>query len=315
MKGVILDADSLGNINLEPIINCFDSCDVHPTTADHEISQRIAPANVVLSNKIQLDKSALNQAKNLQFISVMATGTNNIDLSAAANQGIQVSNARAYSTPSVVQHTINLMLTLSTNLPNYLRDVKEGAWHKSNVFTMLHHPIIELSGKTLGIIGYGDLGSNVSVIAKAFGMDIKIAARNKGESSANRLDLNTLLPSVDFLSLHCPLTESNANLINSQTLSLMKPTAFLINTARGGLVNSEDLISALKNGLIAGAAIDVLNHEPPNLNDPLLKANLQNLLITPHNAWGALESRERLVVQMKENIECYKQGKPIRLVN
>ena len=313
MKGVILDADSLGDIDLSPITDCFEVCAVHASTKTGEVSSRIQAADVVLSNKIPLPAAMLSQANQLKYISIMATGTNNVDLIAARKIGIPVSNAIAYATPSVVQHTVSLMLCLSTNISGYIADVRAGSWQQSSVFTLLSRPIAELSGKTLGIIGYGELGRNVALVAEAFGMKILIASRR---SEPGRLAIEKLLPEVDYLSLHCPLTTENANLIDMATLAMMKPTAFLINTARGGLVNSADLVKALETGVIAGAAIDVLNSEPPTDDEPLIQANhLQNLLLTPHNAWGAIESRQRLVVQMQENIQSFIQGHPVRLVN
>lgn len=211
------------------------------------------------------------------------------------------------STPSVVQHTITLMLALSTNLIAYQKNIKAHAWQQSNVFCLLDHPIQELSGKTLGILGYGDLGRSVADVARAFGMNILVCERPGSKSAATkeRIAWQQMLPQVDYLSLHCPLTPDNEQIVDTSALALMKPTAFLINTARGGLVNSLDLITALKKGVIRGAGIDVLNTEPPSTDEVLLAEDLPNLVITPHNAWAARESRERLLLQMAENIlEC-----------
>ncbi|MFT7684757.1 MAG: glycerate dehydrogenase [Candidatus Azotimanducaceae bacterium] len=306
MKGVILDANSLGEIDLTPIVSSLDNWDVYGTTKPEDVALRITHADVVLSNKVFLSERVLCSAENLKLISIMATGVNNVDLHATKKLNIKVCNAIAYATPSVAQHTINLMLSLSTNLLEYLLDTRAGMWQKSDVFCRLDRPIIEMSGKKLGIIGYGELGKSVAKIARAFGMEILLS---------REMPLPLLLASVDYLSLHCPLTEDNAYMINKQTLALMKPSAFLINTARGGLVNSTDLIEALEKGIINGAAIDVLEIEPAAENEVLLAANhLKNLLITPHNAWGAVESRNRLVVQMRENIDAFLAGEPIRLV-
>ncbi|MBV1879708.1 MAG: glycerate dehydrogenase [Pseudomonadales bacterium] len=313
MKGVVLDTDTLGSVDISPIINCFSQHSVYTSATNEDIHRKIHGARALVVNKTRLTKSIIHQAKELQFISIMATGTNNVDLDAARAQNIAVSNALAYATPSVVQHTLNLMLNLATQLPRYLIDVDQGKWQQSPVFTLLDHPIVELQGKTLGIVGFGELGSNVAKVAQAFGMQTLIAGR---KNQSNRLPLKILLPKVDYLSLHCPLTAENTNLINQQTLQLMKPTAFLINTARGGLVNSDDLVAALKNGIIQGAAIDVLTTEPPTNNDPLIQArHLPNLILTPHNAWGSIEARHRLVLQTQENIQAFQKGKPIRLVN
>ncbi len=315
MRGVILDADSLGqDIDLTPVTSLLQSWEVYPSTLPAEVADRIAGADVVLSNKIRLDSSNLPETGSLRFVSVMATGTNNIDFNAAASRNIQVSNAVGYATPSVVQHTLTLLLNLTTNMPRYLADVAGGAWQQSNVFCRLDYPIGEIAGKTLGIVGYGELGSNVARAAEALGMNILISERPGAAVRAGRAAFESVLGNADFISLHCPLTDDTAEMINANTLGQMKPGAFLINTARGGLVNSADLIEALKTGRIAGAAIDVLNAEPPGDNE-LLLTNLPNLLVTPHNAWGAIESRTRLVQQMRENIEGFIAGAPIRLVS
>lgn len=306
MKGVILDASSLGDVDLEPITACLDQWKIYPFTRQDQLESRIADADIILTNKIELNKKMLSHSPQLKFISVMATGTNNIDLLAAETLNIPVSNAIAYATPSVVQHTINLMLTLSTHLVEYVNDTRKGLWQQSESFCRLDHPIVELSGKKLGIIGYGELGKNVAKVAKAFGMEIILARETP---------LSQLLANVDYLSLHCPLNDQTAMMINKTTLSQMKPSAFLINTARGGLVNSKDLVEALEKGLIAGAAVDVLSIEPADDKEPLIRANqLKNLLITPHNAWGAIESRNRLVKQTKENIDGFLRGELVRQV-
>ena len=316
MHGVMLDAESLGNIDLSELTSHFTSCDVFPTTVSTDIQQRIANAEVVLTNKIQLDAAAIGSAAKLKLICVLATGTNNVDLIAASKHKIPVCNAVGYGTPSVAQHTINLMLNLATQQIQYQADVREGLWQQSKVFTRLDHPIIELSGKTLGIVGHGELGSAVARLGRAFGMEILLAARTNTDATDTRLPLKDLLPQVDFLSLHCPLTADTENLINASSLALMKPGAFLINTARGGLVDSNALVAALSEGRLAGAAIDVLNQEPPGDDEPLLQhLHLKNLIVTPHNAWGAIESRRRLIKQTQENIRAFLAGKLIRCVN
>ncbi|MFT7222400.1 MAG: glycerate dehydrogenase [Candidatus Azotimanducaceae bacterium] len=217
-----------------------------------------------------------------------------------------------------MQHTLSLILTLSTNLHRYLRDVKEGLWQQSPVFTMLDHPIVEISGKTLGIVGYGELGRHVAIAAKALGLNILVSERqavSEPNVRSGRCTFNDVLEQSDYLSLHCPLSTETAHMMNTVTLSQMKPTAFLINTARGGLIDSLALIEALEKNTIAGAAIDVLDVEPPTNDEPLLhQSHLSNLLITPHNAWGAVESRTRLVSQMRENIEAFLAGAPVRQV-
>jgi len=314
MLGVILDADSLGNdVDLSPITSLLDEWQVYPFTRPIEVADRIAGADIVLSNKIRLEESNLGRADQLKFVSVIATGTNNIDLPAMEKRGVVVSNARGYGTPSVVQHTLTMILTLSTNLHRYLRDVNSGEWQKSDVFCLLHHPIQEISGKQLGIVGHGELGKAVAAAAEALGMSVVISERPGAEPRSGRLAFEEVLSTSDYISLHCPLTEDNAHMINKDTLALMKPGAFLVNTARGGLVHSADLVAALKEGVIEGAAIDVLDREPPPADEPLLES-LSNLIVSPHNAWGAIESRTRLIMQTRENIEGFLKGEPVRVV-
>jgi glycerate dehydrogenase len=316
MKGVILDANSLGKgeVDLSPVTDLLDEWQVFGTTTPDMTARRIKGASVVLSNKIVLDERLLRTTPGLELVSIMATGTNNVDLDAARNSGVVVSNAVAYATPSVVQHTINLMLALATNIASYISDVRSGDWQQAGAFCMLDHPISELSGKTLGIVGYGELGTNVAQVARAFGMEVLIAQR-PGSNEKGRLPLDSLLRQVDYLSLHCPLTSETENLININSLAAMKKTAFLINTARGGLVNTTDLLAALDSGVIAGAAIDVLNTEPPLPDDPMTNSGLHNLIVTPHNAWAAIESRQRLVKQMADNIQAFLSGHPLRVVS
>ena len=314
MIGVILDADSLGrDIDLSPVTDLLDDWQVYPSTLPEETPTRIAGADVVLSNKIRLDAENLAGSR-VRYISVMATGTNNVDLAWAASNQIQVSNAVAYATPSVVQHTISLILALSTNLPAYVNDVRAGRWQQSNVFCLLDHPIQEIAGKKLGIIGHGELGGAVARVAEALGMTILVSERPGDEPRTGRVAFERVIAESDYLSLHCPLTESNHHVINAGVLAAMKPSAFLINTARGGLVDSAALLSALHSNSIAGAAIDVLDAEPAKQDEPLI-TQMNNLLVTPHNAWGAIESRTRLVSQMKENIEGFLAANPPRLVN
>jgi len=310
MRGVILDADSLGkDMDLTPITDRFSEIEVYGSTLPRELASRIAQVEVILTNKIRLERADLEQSQKLKLISVMATGTNNIDLEYCAKNNIAVCNAQGYSTASVVQHTIGLMLALSTNMIDYHGDVRAGKWQQSKVFCLLDHPIQELAGKKLGILGYGELGRTVASIARAFGMEVLVSRRpgsdSPKQSGIDRIEWNELTPQVDYLSLHCPLTPDNEDIVNAAVLKSMKPTSFLINTARGGLVNSQDLITSLRSGQIGGAAIDVLNQEPARQDEPLLTGDIPHLIVTPHNAWAARESRQRLIIQMKENILAY----------
>jgi glycerate dehydrogenase len=315
MFGVVLDADSLGkDVDLTPVTQLLDDWQVHPFTTPEQVAERIKAATVVLTNKIVLDEASLSSAPALEFISVMATGTNNIDFLATASRGIKVSNALAYGTPSVVQHTLALILNLSTSFHQYQASVRSGDWQASDVFCLLDHPIREIAGKQLGIVGYGELGKAVGTAAEALGMKIVVSEHPGREPREGRTKFEEVLRTSDYISLHCPLNDATLRIINVDTLALMKQDAFLINTARGGLVDPDDLISCLQAGNIAGAAIDVLEQEPPDMDDPLLK-DIPNLIVTPHNAWAAIESRTRLIQQTRENVEGFLKGTPVRLVN
>jgi len=314
MLGVILDADSIGkDADLTPVTQLLDDWQVYPFTTPEQVAERIKAATVVLTNKIVLNETSLSSAPALKFVSVMATGTNNIDLLATASRGVLVSNAIAYGTPSVVQHTLALILNLSTSFHQYQTSVRRGDWQASNVFCLLDHPIREITSKQLGIVGYGELGKAVGTAAAALGMKIVVSEHPGEKTREGRTNFEEVLRTSDYISLHCPLNDVTSRIINAETLALMKQDAFLINTARGGLIDPDDLVICLQAGNIAGAAIDVLDQEPPNPDDPLLK-NIPNLIVTPHNAWGAIESRSRLIQQTRENIEGFLTGIPLRLV-
>lgn len=320
-KGVILDAASLGsNIDLTRLTNSVSDCDVHAITQDHEVIERIRDADVVMTNKVKLNHAIFEKSPNLKLIVVLATGTNNIDLQAAKQHGITVCNIVRYGAATVAQHTLMLMLALSTRVLDYVDDVKKGRWEQSPFFCLLHHPIVELAGKTLGIVGYGELGQSVAKLAEALGMRVLIASR-VGEknrlSKEPRVSLDELLPQVDVLSLHCPLTVQTQHLINAQRLSLMKPTAFLINTARGALIDNQALITALVTGQLGGAAIDVLDVEPPPADHPLLQAakkGVPNLILTPHCAWASEEARQRLIDQAAQVVSAFREGRAINVI-
>jgi glycerate dehydrogenase len=221
-----------------------------------------------------------------------------------------VCNSRGYGTASVVQHALALILALSVRLPEYRATVAAGRWQASPVFCLLDHPIAELAGRVLGIVGFGTLGRGVASVASALGMDVRVAQRPGGEPQENRVPLASLLPMVDVLSLHCPLTEHTHGLIGAAELRAMKPTALLINTARGALVDEGALADALRTGEIAGAGVDVLSVEPPPPDHPLLAPDVPNLILTPHIAWAARESRQRLADDVAANIEAFIAGEP-----
>jgi glycerate dehydrogenase len=314
--GVILDEETLGDgLDLSPLLDALPHWDRHPISDQSQIVERIADADVVVLNKVELDRAIIDAAPKLKLIALAATGSNNVDLIAARERGIAVCNVTAYGTPAVSQHVFALLLALATRLFDYRQAVRDGRWSESAHFCLFDYPIVELAGKTLGIVGYGELGRGVAKLADAFGMRVLIAQRPGGEAQADRIPLAELLPQVDALSLHCPLNDATRGLIGADELALMKPSAFLINTARGGIVDEQALADALRTGKLAGAGFDVLSSEPPKLDNPLLAADVPNLIVTPHTAWAARESRQRVVEQVALNIRCFLDGAPRNLLN
>lgn len=317
MRAVYLDYASLDKNDLDFIAlhAVYDELSLYEATQPAELLARVQHVDVIISNKVMIDAQTMQQCPNLKLILISATGTNNIDLVQAAKQGVTVCNCQGYGTAAVAQHTLMLMLNLATSFRQYDQAVQLGEWNKASQFCLLDYPIIELSGKTLGIVGYGELGQAVANLARAFGMNIQIAALPNRPAGAERVAFAELLPQVDFLSLHCPLTDETRDLIDADALAKMKSSAFLINCARGGVVNETALAEALKARVIAGAATDVLTVEPPTNGNVLLDASIPNLIITPHSAWGSIDARQRIVQQMVENTEAFKSGQPIRKVN
>jgi glycerate dehydrogenase len=315
MRAVFLDRDSLDRSDLDfsPAEAHVDRLEYHAQTAPAQVAERIRGFDIVIVNKVPIEREALEQARP-KLICVVATGVNNIDLAACRELSTPIANCRGYGTDTVAQHTLSLMLALATGLLSYHSAVRAGAWQQSTQFCLLDYPIIELAGKTLGIVGLGTLGGRVAQLGEALSMNVLIAQRPGGPAQADRLPLSELLPRVDVLSLHCPLTESTRNLIGAAELALMKPTAFLINTARGGLVDEQALVQALRGGRLGGAGFDVLTQEPPRAGNPLLAPDVPNLILTPHSAWGAREARQRIITQLAENIQAWRAGNPIRLV-
>ena len=305
-RSVFLDAETLGLDSLDTrALNQLNlSLTCYQQTSEANLLARIADADIILVNKVQLEGASLCHAPHLKYIGVTATGTNNIDLEYCKKNGIRVQNVEGYGTDSVAQHTLMLLLNLATNFSQYQRDIKAGRWSKSPHFCLSQYDVMELAGKHAVIVGHGELGKRVEGLFKALGMQVSIAAR-PGNPNDTRPSLNTLLPKADVVSLHCPLTRDTENLINRDTLSLMKPTCFLINTARGGLIDEAALLQALKAQTIGGAALDVLSVEPPPENHPLMQASLPNLLITPHNAWIANASRQRLLNKAVEHLAAF----------
>ena len=315
-RAVFLDHASLdlGDLDMAPLRQAFAELTLHASSAPEQVVERLQGAQVAISNKVRLDAATLAACPDLKLILASATGTNNIDLAAARALGITVCNCQGYGTPSVAQHTLMLLLALATRLPDYQHAVRDGAWQQASQFCLLDYPIIELHGKTLGLLGHGELGGAVAKLAEAFGMRVLLGALPGRPARADRLPLHELLPQVDALTLHCPLTEGTRNLIGATELALMKSQALLINTARGGLVDEQALADALRAGHLGGAACDVLSEEPPRHGNPLLVPDIPRLIITPHNAWGSREARQRIVVQLAENATAFYSGTPKRVV-
>lgn len=309
MKAVFLDfaTVSRGDLDTGRLMRVLPSLELRDVTADADIASRIAGREVVLLNKLRMTRELMAGAGGLRLVVVAATGTNNIDLEAARERGIAVCNVRDYCTTSVTQHVLAVILLLTHRLREYA-DLALRSWGASPQFTMLDFPIRELSGRVLGIVGYGTLGRSVAQAAQAaLGMRALVANRPGAKAVDGRLDLHQMLPQVDVLSLHCPITPATRGMIGAHELSLMKADALLINTARGGLIDSQALVQALRAGRIGGAAIDVLEQEPPIDGSPLL-ASLPNYILTPHIAWAAREARQRCIDEMAENIEAFQRG-------
>ena len=292
------------------------SLTIHQRTEDDLVMERAKDADIVIVNKTSLDKKILAQLPQLKLICTLATGYNNIDIDAANHFGIIVCNAVGYSSPSVAQHVFALLLELINRVGLHNETVQQNGWANSIDWCYWKSPMMELSGKTMGIYGYGKIGEQVANIALAFGMKV-IAVRRSNQAPANPnvqlVDLETLFQESDVLSLHAPLTIENTGIINQTNLGLMKKSAYLINTGRGGLVNEIDLKKALQNGQIAGAGLDVLSQEPPPVDHLLL--GTPNCLITPHHAWATKESRGRLIEIVAANIQAFLAGKPQNVVN
>ena len=316
MHAVFLDRESLdrGDLDLTGLEQAFQSWRTHERTAPDEVVERLAGAEAVIVNKVVLTREHLERLPELRLVCIAATGVNNVDLDACRDRGIVVANCQGYGTDSVAQHTIGLMLALATRLPDYQRAVARGDWERSTQFCLLDYPIVELAGRTLGLVGLGTLGGRVLELAQAFGMHTVVAQRPGGEPEPGRVPLDELLPQVDVLSLHCPLTDATRGLIGAAELARMKPGAFIINTARGGLVDEQALADALRAGRLGGAGFDVLTEEPPVRGNVLLADDIPNLIVTPHSAWGSREARQRIVEQLAENVRAYAGGTPVRKV-
>ena len=325
MRSVFLDTDTLGpeDIDLAPLTDQLPELEFFSSTPADQVAERVATTEIVLVNKVRLPGDVIKSATSLKLICLAATGTDNIDLNAAAETNVVVSNIRNYCAPSVVQHVFALILALTQRLSDYEQAIQSGAWNSGQQFCLLDYPIRELDGKTIGIIGFGSLGAAVAQVAEAFGMHVVATRRPYDPTDTDqsfpsegveRVGLGRLFAQADVISLHCPLNPDTANLIDAEALAAMRNDAILINTARGGLIDSASLVTALQTGQIAAAGIDVLRQEPPVDPEPLIDSITPNLIITPHIAWAGRESRQRAVDQMAENIAGFLRGKPINNV-
>ncbi|MEO2218128.1 D-2-hydroxyacid dehydrogenase [Chromobacterium vaccinii] len=284
----------------------------YPATAAHEIAAHAAEADVVISNKVPLSRDTIAGLPNLKLIAIAATGYNHVDLDACRERGVAVCNIRHYGDHTVAEHAFMLMMALMKNLPAYQRDVAAGVWSQSRQFCHFGAPIREVRGATLAIVGSGGIGGRLAEMARAFGMEVLFAERKgAGEAREGRMPFAEALACADVVSLHCPLTDETRGMIAQPELMAMKPGAILINTARGGLVDEADLVAALKYGQLGGAGFDVLSSEPPSPDNPLLKARLPNLIVTPHVGWASGEAMGRLAAQLVANIEAFARGEKV----
>ena len=317
MKIVILDSYAINPGDLVwDALDKFGEVAVYDRTAPDEVVERCKGAEIVLSNKVPLDADTIASLPDCKYIGVLATGFNLIDLDAATRNGIVVCNIPSYSTDSVAQNTFALLLALTNHAEDYDRRIHtEDRWTKCKDFCYLDYPLVELAGKSIGIVGYGHIGRMVGSIARAFGMRVMVYSSRPQQELPEvvKVDMDTLFKESDVISLHCPLTPETTKMINAEKISLMKPTAVILNTARGGLIEEDALAEALNSGRIAGAGLDVLSTEPPLPSNPLLHA--KNCILTPHISWAAYEARKRLIEIAVANIEAFVAGSPINRVN
>ena len=318
MKIVVLDGHTTNpGDNPWDALKMFGNVTIYDRTPNEKILERSVGADILVTNKTPLMAETIEQLPDLKFISVLATGYNMVDLQVTAARGIPISNVPAYSTASVAQYTFALLLELCHHVGLHSGQVFEGRWMESPDFCFWDRSQVELADKTIGIVGYGQIGSRVGMIAHAMGMNVIATTRTPKAAPEYTpfewVSLEGLFGWADVVSLHCPLTDDNAGFVDKTLLGLMKPSAFLINTARGAIVNEPDLTEALNQDSIAGAALDVISEEPIKAENPLL--NAKNCLITPHVAWATLAARKRLVQITAENIQAFVNGKPINVVN
>ena len=312
LRIVFLDLKTVGEVTNLKILEKQGEIEFHQTTHPDLVIDRCKDKEVIITNKVNISRPVMEKLPLLRLICVAATGINNVDLSYAAERGIQIKNVAGYSTDSVAQSTFAMLLFLLNKLSYYDAYVKSGAYSRSPVFTHFDKPFWELNGKSLGIIGLGAIGRKVAHIAQSFGMEVVFYSTTGRNNNINykRFDLQTLLRTSDVVSIHAPLNSQTKDLINYEKLKLMKPCSILLNTGRGGIVNEQDLARALNENLIGAAGIDVLENEPILPDNPLLKVKEKDkILITPHMAWTSKESRQRLIEQIGLNIEKFRTNK------
>lgn len=317
MNLVLLDGYTLnpGDLDWSPLQQ-FGTFTVYDRVGDRDVAELARDADILLTNKAQITREIIGQLPNVKYIGVTATGYNIVDTAAARERGIPVTNVKDYSSLAVAQHTFALLLHFSNDVSRLNDSVQRGDWQVSPDFCYWFTPIPELAGKTLGLVGFGHIARRVADLARAFGMAVLVhrkSERNEDLDGIRFVDQETLFRESDAISLHCPLTDETKGLINRDTIALMKPSAILLNTGRGPLVNETDLAEALHAGRLAGAGLDVLSVEPPKTGNPLIGA--KNCVITPHVAWAAVESRRRLMDLLVENIQSFLDGTPKNVVN
>ncbi|MDO4511303.1 MAG: D-2-hydroxyacid dehydrogenase [Bacteroidales bacterium] len=317
MKIVVLDgyAGNPGDLSWAPL-EALGECTVYDRTAPDEVTARAAGAQIVLTNKVVMDRATIEALPSLRYIGVMATGYNIVDLDAARHHGVVVTNVPAYSTTSVAQMVFAHLLDITNSVQHYTREAHQGQWCKSRDFTYLNTPVIELCGKTMGIVGMGSIGAAVAKIALALGMNV-LAHTSKPQEALpegiTKADLDTVFSTSDVISLHCPLTADTRGMVNAQRLAQMKRGAILINTARGPLVDEAALAEALASGHLLGAGLDVLSVETQLPSNPLLSQPTCH--ITPHLGWASTEARQRLMNTLVANVAAYLKGTPQNVVN
>lgn len=325
MKLCILDSETVSknDVSLDGITSLADTT-VYGSTLPNEVAERIGDSDAVICNKCRITNEVFEACKNLKYVGLFATGYNNVDIDAATQHGAVVCNVPSYSTHSVAQHTFAFILDYFNRVSEYSKTVQNGDWVNYKLFSYFYLPIFEIKDMKIGIIGFGDIGKQVAKLSIAFGMKVLVYTRTPSKAESfmreNNLGdemkvcgLKELLKESDIVTLHCPLTEDTKELINKDTLRLMKKSALLINTSRGGVINEQDLADALNNGVIAHASVDVITDEPMRENCPLRGA--KNITITPHIAWAPKQTRERLLDVVAKNLKAFIDGAPINKVN